>query len=169
MNKNLLDSKDVSDFASVLATGTAKARQAMSNISLSNCDVCYLRTHIWLLVAYPFASVRVRIGRHIVSLATLIKLYQTIINESTSGITATKKDQVDRTNPYTISSKLSFFSKFSLTVFASLPNAVREASKSRGSFSDLPNIFGKKSGIRRPRSRLASVTANGPPLLIESQ
>jgi len=44
-------------------------------------------------------------------------------------------------------------------------NFFREASLSNGMSSVLPNIDGKYSGNSLPRTRLASVTVNGPPFL----
>src|SRR6267142_2506619 len=64
-----------------------------------------------------------------------------------------------------ISSSVNLFGELSLMSCASFSNSLQDASTSKGSFSNLPNIFGKYSGMSRPSSKLASVTANGPPFL----
>ena len=97
-------------------------------------------------------------GRDIVSFATLIKLGPPFFRLDLGRI------QIG-THPYTISSSDNREPVLSLISFASTSNAARDDSTSRGSCSDLPNIFGKYSGINLPTSRSASVTANGPPLL----
>lgn len=66
--------------------------------------------------------------------------------------------------PQATSSTLMFFPVSALTALASVWSADLDASTSSGSFAFGPKIFGKYSGRRRPKTRLASVMAGGPPL-----
>ena len=54
------------------------------------------------------------------------------------------------------------------TSMSNLAKACLDAALSNGSFSFLPKILGKYSGSKRPSTRLASVTAKGPPTTMKT-
>ena len=95
-------------------------------------------TYVCLDAAYPLASVSARIGRHIVSLATLMNLSKELL-----AFQRKKKTGRFFFHPYTTSSRDNFLSCSSLISAVSCSKARFDASISRGSFSDFPNIFGK--------------------------
>ena len=102
-------------------------------------------------------------------------------NGSTHGLVCDLDESKDRVNeprqtvcrctyPYATSSRVKVTPSWLwFTSFESFSKAVVVATRSSGSFSDLPKIFGKKSVINRPRRRFASVTASGPPFLKHNQ
>lgn len=91
------------------------------------------------------------IGRHMASLATLMKpmAMSSILIWDSCALEALLDD-------WLVERKW-------LISCVSLQKCFMVSSFDKGSFSPGPNIFGKKEGSRRPRARLASVTVRGPP------
>ena len=74
MDEDRLYPEQFCNLAGVLPSCTAKTRKSVQRLSVISTTVTFHGTYTCFPVAYPLASVRARIGLHMVSFATLMNL-----------------------------------------------------------------------------------------------